>query len=211
MWSYVGSKNSPSGCGGQSTGQSHQIVGFALGERGTKTAKVLQPQLPMDAHIHYCTDAHRPYKAIMKAEQHTVGKAHTHHIESLNNKLRSGTWLGLGEKDAWDSKSATALLHSPPFIWQRKFGASVEAPNRVLAEQTIAASRYSNTYLAIPESKLNSSIYKRQQLFFYEPFADNPCSAKRSPSSGTVTVWPCWLRKSSLAKACAACGSPCTT
>ena len=26
---------------------SHQIVGFALGERGTKTAKVLQPQLPM--------------------------------------------------------------------------------------------------------------------------------------------------------------------
>ena len=67
---------------------SHQIVGFALGERGAKTAKVLQPQLPMDAHIHYCTDAHRPYKAIIKVEQHTVGKAHTHHIESLNNKLR---------------------------------------------------------------------------------------------------------------------------
>ena len=55
MWSYVGSKNSTSGCG-----RSHQIVGFALGDPGTQTAKVLQPQLPMDNHIHYCTDAHRP-------------------------------------------------------------------------------------------------------------------------------------------------------
>nr|WP_246254479.1 SDR family oxidoreductase [Comamonas jiangduensis] len=66
-----------------------------------------------------------------------------------------------------------------------------------------------NTYFQ-RENNLNSSIYKRQQLFFYEPFADNPCSTKRSPSVGTVTVWPCWLRNS-LAKACAACGSPCTT
>ncbi len=65
----------------------------------------------MDGHIHYCTDAHRPYKAIIKAEQHTVGKAHTHHIESLNNKLR---WYlaRLGEKMHAYSKSATALLHS---------------------------------------------------------------------------------------------------
>lgn len=104
---------------------SHQIVGFALGERGAKTAKVLQPQLPMDAHIHYCTDAHRPYKAIIKAEQHTVGKAHTHHIESLNNKLR---WYlaRLGRKTHAYSKSATALLHSLLFIWQRKFGASLK-------------------------------------------------------------------------------------
>ena len=124
---------------------SHQIVGFALGERGTKTAKVLQPQLPMDAHIHYCTDAHRPYKAIIKAEQHTVGKAHTHHIESLNNKLR---WYlaRLGRKThAYYRALAFAAIYLAAQVW-----GIVEAPNRVLAEQTIVGSRYSNTYLAIP-------------------------------------------------------------
>ena len=100
---------------------SHQIVGFALGDRGTQTAKVLQPQLPTDKHIHYCTDAHRPYKSIIKAEQHMISKAHTHHIESLNNKLR---WYlaRLGRKTHAYSKSAVALLHSLLFVWQRKFG-----------------------------------------------------------------------------------------
>ena len=105
--------------------QSHQIVGYALGDRGTQTAKVLQPQLPTDKHIHYCTDAHRPYKSILAPKRHTVGKAHTHHIESLNNKLR---WYlaRLGRKTHAYSKSAVALLHSLLFVWNRKFAAKLK-------------------------------------------------------------------------------------
>ena len=105
--------------------RSHQIVGFALGDRGTTTAKVLQPQLPQAQHIEYCNDHHKPYRAIIAHAQHTVGKAHTHHIESLNNKLR---WYlaRLGRKTHAYSKSATALLHSLLFVWSRKFGASLQ-------------------------------------------------------------------------------------
>lgn len=115
---------------------SHQIVGFALGERGTQTAKVLQPQLPADPHIHYCTDAHAPYKAIIKAQQHTIGKAHTHHIESLNNKLR---WYlaRLGRKTHAYSKSADALLHSLLFVWHRKFGAVLKPQTGFLLSKRI--------------------------------------------------------------------------
>lgn len=115
---------------------SHQIVGFALGERGTQTAKVLQPQLPADRHIHYCTDAHAPYKAIIKAQQHTIGKAHTHHIESLNNKLR---WYlaRLGRKTHAYSKSADALLHSLLFVWHRKFGAVLKPQTGFLLNKRI--------------------------------------------------------------------------
>ena len=100
-------------------------MGYALGDRGTATAQVLQRQLPTDKHIHYCTDAHRPYKSIIEAKQHTIGKAHTHHIESLNNKLR---WYlaRLGRKTHAYSKSAVALLHSLLFVWNRKFGAKLK-------------------------------------------------------------------------------------
>ncbi len=106
--------------------RSHQIVGFALGDRGTRTAKVLQPQLPQEPHIQYYTDQHKPYRAIIGRSQHTVGKAHTHHIESLNHKLR---WYlaRLHRKTHAYSKSAKALLHALLFVWQRKFGAKIQA------------------------------------------------------------------------------------
>jgi Transposase and inactivated derivatives, IS1 family len=99
-------------------------VGFALGDRGLSTAKVLQQQLPQAPHIQYCTDQHRPYCSIVNAAQHTRSKAHTHHIESMNNKLR---WYlaRLARKTHAYSKSATALLHALLFVWSRKFGAEL--------------------------------------------------------------------------------------
>ena len=104
---------------------SHQIVGFALGDRGTRTAKVLQPQLPQAQHIQYCTDHHKPYRAIIARNQHTTGKAHTHHIESMNNKLRC--YLArLRRKTHSYSKSVQALVHSLLFVWRRKFGATLQ-------------------------------------------------------------------------------------
>lgn len=85
---------------------------------------MLQAQLPQAAHIQYCTDHHPPYCSILNASQHTRGKAHTHHIESMNNKLR---WYlaRLARKTHAYSKSAKALLHSLLFVWGRKFGAEL--------------------------------------------------------------------------------------
>ena len=103
----------------------HQIVCFALGDRSSETAKVLEAQLPRQPHIKYCTDQYKPYRSIIDSRQHIVGKAHTHHIESLNNKLR---WYlaRLNRKTHAYSKSATALLHSLLFVWSRKFGAKLK-------------------------------------------------------------------------------------
>ena len=111
-------------------------MGFALGDRSRQTAKALQPQLPTDKHIHYCTDAYRPYTSIIAAEQHTIGKAHTHHIESLNNKLR---WYlaRLARKTHAYSKSATALLHSLLFVWSRKFGIKLKQQTGVLVSKRL--------------------------------------------------------------------------
>ena len=116
--------------------QSHQIVGFALGDRGTRTARVLEPQLPRAPHIQYCTDKHKPYLSIIEREHHTIGKAHTHHIESLNNKLR---WYlaRLHRKTHAYSKSAKALLHSLLFVWQRKFGATLQPQTGFLLSQRL--------------------------------------------------------------------------
>ena len=116
--------------------RTHQIVGFALGCRGTQTAKVLQPQLPTDSHIEYCTDQYKSYRAIIDAKQHTIGKAHTHHIESLNNKLRC--YLArLNRKTHAYSKSADALLHSLLFVWSRKFGAQLQKQSSYLLSQRL--------------------------------------------------------------------------
>ena len=119
---------------------SHQIVGFTLGDRGTRTAKVLQPQLPRAQHIQYCTDRHKPYRAIIEPSQHTIGKEHTHHIESLNNKLR---WYlaRLGRK----THLAFAVVCMAPQVWGK-----TSASSRVLAQSTGLGLRSSNTYLAIP-------------------------------------------------------------
>lgn len=107
-----------------------------MGDRDTQTAKVLQRQLPTDKHIRYCTDRYRPYKAIIDAQQHTIGKAHTHHIESLNNKLR---WYlaRLGRKTHAYSKSATALLHSLLFVWGRKFGTKLKPQTGILVSKRL--------------------------------------------------------------------------
>ena len=111
-------------------------MGFALGCRGTQTAKVLQPQLPTDSHIEYCTDQYKSYRAIIDSRQHTIGKAHTHHIESLNNKLRC--YLArLNRKTHAYSKSADALLHSLLFVWSRKFGAQLQKQSSYLLSQRL--------------------------------------------------------------------------
>ena len=115
---------------------SHKIVGFALGERGTRTARVLGQQLPKDPHLRYCTDSHKPYLSIIERSQHTVGKAHTHHIESLNNKLRC--YLArLYRKTHAYSKSAKALLHALLFVWSRKFDAKLKPQTGFLLSERI--------------------------------------------------------------------------
>ncbi|MBK6748366.1 MAG: IS1 family transposase [Ottowia sp.] len=65
-----------------------RILGWALGDRDTRAARALGAQIPQGPHIQYCTDHWRCYAAIFPAGQHTQGKAHTHIIESMNNKLR---------------------------------------------------------------------------------------------------------------------------
>ncbi|WP_349816620.1 IS1 family transposase [Acidovorax sp. SUPP3334] len=114
----------------------HRIVAWALGDRGTCTARVLGQQLQQAAHIQYCTDHHKPYRAIVPKGQHTVGKAHTHHIESMNNKLRC--YLArLRRKTHAYSKSATALLHSLLFIWGRKFATELRPQTGCILSQRL--------------------------------------------------------------------------
>ena len=103
----------------------HQIVAWALGDRGKATAQLLGPQLPAGEHVRFCTDHHRPYLALLVGRDHQVGKAHTHHIESMNNKLRC--YLArLRRKTHSYSKSVQALVHSLLFVWRRKFGATLQ-------------------------------------------------------------------------------------
>ena len=98
---------------------------WALGDRGATTAQVLGQQLPQAHHVQYYTDHHRPYCKILEGRQHTQSKAHTHHIESMNNKLRC--YLArLRRKTQAYSKSATALMHSLLFIWRRKFATTLQ-------------------------------------------------------------------------------------
>ncbi|WP_442799628.1 IS1 family transposase [Polaromonas sp. CG_9.5] len=103
----------------------HRIVAWALGDRGTATARVIGQQLTNAQHVQYCTDQHKPYCAILPRMRHTQSKAHTHHIESMNNKLRC--YLArLRRKTHAYSKSAKALLHSILFVWKRKFAAPLQ-------------------------------------------------------------------------------------
>ncbi|MDD2545655.1 MAG: IS1 family transposase [Burkholderiaceae bacterium] len=95
--------------------KTYQIVAWALGGRGTTTARVLQSQLPDGAHIQFCTDHHRPDLTILQQRQHEVGKARTHHIESMKNKLRCDL-ARLRRKTHSDSKSAKALMDSLLFV-----------------------------------------------------------------------------------------------
>lgn len=97
---------------------------------------MLQSQLPEGAHIQFCTDHHKPYLAILAERQHQVGKAHTHHIESMNNKLRC--YLArLRRKTHSYSKSARALVHSLLFVWGRKFGAKLQPQTGSLVSERV--------------------------------------------------------------------------
>ena len=114
----------------------HQIAAWALGDRGTKTARVLQQELPASTHIEFCTDHHKPYLAILADRQHRVGKAHMHHIESMNNKLRC--YLArLKRKTHSYSKSAKALVYALLFVWGRKFGAKLQPQKAVLISERL--------------------------------------------------------------------------
>ncbi|MDR0274950.1 MAG: hypothetical protein LBI48_06365 [Burkholderiaceae bacterium] len=64
------------------------ILGWALGDRDTQTARALGAQIPGGHLIAYHTDPWQCDQAIFPRQQHIQGKAHTHHIESMNNKLR---------------------------------------------------------------------------------------------------------------------------
>lgn len=108
--------------------------GWALSDRGAQTAQVLQ-QLPEGMHIEFCTDYHKPYVKILANRQHRVGKAHTHHVESMNNKLRC--YLArLRRKTHCYSKSAKALMDSLLFVWGRKFGAQLQPPDGRACQRT---------------------------------------------------------------------------
>lgn len=97
---------------------------------------MLQRQLPLDGHIEFCTDYHKPYLAILADRQHRVGKAHTHHIESMNNKLRC--YLArLRRKTHSYSKSAKALVHALLFVWGRKFGAKLQPQRGALISERL--------------------------------------------------------------------------
>ena len=101
-------------------------------------------QLPTASHIQFCTDHHPPYKKILPAERHIQSKAHTHNIESMNNKLRH--YLArLARKTHSYSKSATALMHSLLFVWSRQFGATLKPQ-----DATILSTRIWEESIAIP-------------------------------------------------------------
>ena len=115
-----------------------------MGDRGTETAQVLAQQLPRAGHIQFCTDRHKPYTKILPIERHIQSKAHTHHIESMNNKLRH--YLArLARKTHSYSKSAIALMYSLLFIWKRQFGAKLKPQ-----VATILSKRIWEDSIAIP-------------------------------------------------------------
>ena len=116
--------------------RTHRIAAWALGDRGAQTAQVLQQQLPEGMHIEFCTDYHKPYVKILANRQHRVGKAHTHHVESMNNKLRC--YLArLRRKTHCYSKSAKALMDSLLFVWGRKFGAQLQPQTGTLVSERL--------------------------------------------------------------------------
>jgi len=67
---------------------SKRVLGWALGDRATGTAKKLDAQLPHGPCVTFATDFWHPYGVIFKGQNHVEGKAHTFTIESLNNKAR---------------------------------------------------------------------------------------------------------------------------
>ena len=98
-----------------------QVLGWALGDRDTRAARALRAQIPRGPHIKYRTDHWRCYSAIFPGEQLIQGKAHTHTIESMNNKLRC--YLArLRRKTHCYTKSVENLKASLLFIWQARFG-----------------------------------------------------------------------------------------
>jgi len=111
------------------------VLGWALGDRDTRAAQALGAQVPCGDHIRYYTDYWQSYCAIFPAERHTRGKAHTHHIESMNNKLRN--YLArLRRKTHCYSKSIINLRDSLLFIFQRKFGCKLQpAQGAVICER----------------------------------------------------------------------------
>jgi insertion element IS1 protein InsB len=97
------------------------VLGWALGDRDTGTARALGAQAPQSPHIRYHTDHWCCHESIFPKSQHIQSKAHTHIIESMNNKLRC--YLArLRRKTHCYSKSAVNLRDSLLFIFQRKFG-----------------------------------------------------------------------------------------
>ena len=105
----------------------HQVLGWALGDRNTRTARALGQTLPVGAQLTYATDHWQCYRRIFPQSQHLQGKAHTHTIESVNNRIRC--YLArLRRKTHCYSKSKRNLAASILFYLKRKCGA-ILAPN----------------------------------------------------------------------------------
>jgi insertion element IS1 protein InsB len=96
-----------------------RVVGWTLGERDTRAARALAAQIPRGAGLTYYTDHWPCYCAIFPKSQHIRSEAHTHIIESMNNRLRC--YLArLRRKTPCYSKSAANLRDSLLFIFARK-------------------------------------------------------------------------------------------
>ena len=100
---------------------SKQILGWTLGDHGTKTAEPLDAQLPHAPHLIFATDFWHPYAKIFGQARHIQGKAHTFAIESLNNRIRC--YLArLKRKTHSYSKSKVNLAASIRLFIVRKCG-----------------------------------------------------------------------------------------
>ena len=105
-----------------------RVLGWVLGDRDTPAAQALGAQIPRSTSITYATDQYPCYNHIFRRAKLIKGKAYTHTIESMNNRLRC--YLArLHRKTHCYSKSANNLRDSLLFIFQRRIKCS-------LADQT---------------------------------------------------------------------------
>jgi insertion element IS1 protein InsB len=105
---------------------SQRVLGWALGDRNTRTARALGQTLPRGAQLTYTTDHWPYYRKTFPTVQQREGKAHTHTIESLNSRIRH--YLArLRRRTHCYSKSKRNLATSIVFSPKRKCAAELVA------------------------------------------------------------------------------------
>ena len=120
------------------------VVGWVLGDRDACAARALGSQIPRCASITYATDQYSPYIKLFANDNHIIGKAHTHQIESANSRLR-GYLARLRRKGHCYTKSISNLCDSLLFVFHRRM-------NCPLTKQTgtVVCSRVFDADVSIP-------------------------------------------------------------